>query len=165
MSRISKVLWALAMAGVAAIATAETVYKWVDSTGQIHYTDLPPRQGDAKILGVYQQESGDVQDDSSDNGNYSEEGGDDDNADASQSQATPRTPEPPPSKEAVAAAKEDTDKAQADQCKKAQDQYQKYINSRRLYRETADGKREYLTDDELTKARASAKQAVTDYCS
>jgi hypothetical protein len=63
------------MAGVAAFATADTVYKWVDSAGQIHYTDLPPRQGDAKILGVYQEESGDVEGEASDNGNYSEEGG------------------------------------------------------------------------------------------
>jgi len=76
MSRISKVVWALLMAGAAAFATADTVYKWVDSAGQIHYTDLPPRQGDAKILGVYQEESGDVEGDASNNGNYSEEGGD-----------------------------------------------------------------------------------------
>ena len=37
--------------------------------------------------------------------------------------------------------------------------------SRRLFRETPDGKREYLTDKELSDARARAKQAVDDYCS
>ena len=51
------------------------------------------------------------------------------------------------------------------QCKAAQDRYQRYIESRRLFRETADGKREYLTDQQLTEARARAKQAVDDYCS
>ena len=164
MSRISKVVFALAIAGVAAIATADTVYKWVDSSGQVHYTDLPPRQGDAKILGVYQQESGDVEEESSDNGNYSAEG-DDNGDDASQPQTAARTPEPPPSDEAMKSAEQDALKAKVEQCKAAQDRYQKYLDSRRLYRQTPDGKREYLTDKELTEARARAKQAVDDYCS
>ena len=55
MSRIARVLVAILMVGIGAVAAAETVYKWVDGAGQVHYTDLPPRQGDAKILGVYQQ--------------------------------------------------------------------------------------------------------------
>jgi len=161
MSRISKVMWALMMTGVAAIATAETVYKWVDSTGQVHYTDLPPRQGDAKILGVYQQEAGTVEDASGDDGNYSEEGGD---ASDAQPATQARTPEPPPSQNAIQAAENDAAKAKVEQCKAAQDRYQRYLDSRRLFRETPDGKREYLTDKELTDARARAKQAVDDYC-
>ncbi len=164
MSRISKVIWALLMAGVAAIATADTVYKWVDSSGQVHFTDLPPAQGDAKILGVYQQESGEVEDEGSDNGNYSEEGGND-SSNTAQSQAAARTPETPPSDEAIKAAEQDALKAKVEQCKEAQDRYQKYITSQRLYRQLPDGKREYLTDKELTEARARAKQTVTDYCS
>jgi hypothetical protein len=164
MSRISKVVWALVMTGVAAVATAETVYKWIDSTGQVHYTDLPPRQGDAKILGVYQQESGDVEDESSDDGNYSAEGGGDD-GDAAQPQTAAHTPEPPPSDEAMKSAEEDAAKAKAEQCKAAQERYHRYLDSRRLFREMPDGKREYLTDKELTEARARAKQAVDDYCS
>lgn len=157
-------MWALLMAGVAAVATAETVYKWLDSTGQVHYTDLPPRQGDAKILGVYQQESGDVEDEPADSGNYSEEGGDAGD-DAAQPQTAARTPEPPPSDEAMKSAEQDAAKAKAEQCKAAQERYQRYLDSRRLFRETPDGKREYLTDKELTEARARAKQAVDDYCS
>lgn len=156
------VIWALLMAGVAAIATAETVYKWLDSSGQIHYTDLPPRQGDAKILGVYQQEAGTVDEDSGDNGSYAQEGGDNSNDQAS---AGPRTPEPAPSPAAVKAAENDAAKAKVEQCKAAQDRYQRYLDSRRLFRETPDGKRQYLTDQELTDARARAKQAVDDYCS
>ena len=164
MSRISKVIWALLMAGVAAIATAETVYKWVDASGQVHFTDLPPSQGDAKVLGVYQQESGEVEDEGTDNGNYSDETGND-NSNAEQSQAAARTPDTPPSDEAIKAAERDALKAKVEQCKEAQDRYQKYITSQRLYRELPGGKREYLTDKELTEARARAKQTVTDYCS
>jgi Domain of unknown function (DUF4124) len=162
MSRISKVLWVLLLASVSAIAMADTVYKWLDGSGQVHYTDLPPRQGDAKILGVYQQEAGTVEEDDSDNGNYAQEGGDDSNA---QDSTQARTAEPPPSKAAIKAAENDAAKAKVEQCKKAQDTYQRYLNSRRLFREMPDGKRQYLTDQELTDARARAKQAVDDYCS
>jgi hypothetical protein len=164
MARKSRLLAALAMACVGAVAGAETVYKWVDGAGQVHYTDLPPRQGDAKILGVYQQESGNVEGDETDG--YDEDGGEsgDDAGSAPQASETPRTPEPPVSEEAMAAAEADALKAKVEQCKAAQDRYQRYIDSRRLFREKPDGTREYLTDKELTEARARAKQAVDDYC-
>jgi hypothetical protein len=161
MVRIPRFVWAILLAGVAASAAAETVYKWVDSAGQIHYTDLPPRQGDAKILGIYQQEAGVVEEGES--GDYSQEGYDSGNAPAPQSGA-PRTSEPPVSDEAMAASQADAAKAKVEQCKAAQDRYQRYLDSRRLFRETPDGKRVYLTDQELTEARARAKQAVDDYC-
>jgi hypothetical protein len=161
MSLISRVLAALLMAGIGAVAAAETVYKWVDGAGQVHYTDLPPRQGDAKILGMYQQESGDVDEEGGDD--YSEEGNDGGGSpDASND--SPRTPEPPVSDSAMAAAEADAAKAKVEQCKAAQDRYQRYLDSRRLFRETADGKREYLTDKELTEARGRAQQAVSDFC-
>lgn len=163
MVRFSGIVCALLLAGVAAMAGAETVYKWVDSSGQIHYTDLPPRQAGAKILGVYQQEAGTIEDgDPGDSGDYSEP---DDTGESPDTGAeSPRTPEPPVSQEAIAAVEADAAKARVEQCKAAQDRYQRYIDSRRLFRETPDGKRVYLTDQELTEARARAKQAVDDYC-
>jgi hypothetical protein len=167
MSRIARILAALVMAGIGAVAAAETVYKWVDGSGQVHYTDLPPRQADARILGVYQQESGDVDDEGYDD-DYAEEGGgggDDDGNDDGASPNAPSTPEPPVSDEAMQAAADDVAKAKVEQCKAAQDRYQRYIDSRRLFRETPDGKRVYLTDKELSEARGRAKQAVDDYCS
>ena len=165
MVRISRVFAALAMAGFAAVAAAETVYKWVDGAGQVHYTDLPPRQGDARILGVYQQESGSVDEEGAGD-DYTEDGDDSDSgSDPDASDETPGTSEPPVSDAAMAAAANDAAKAKVEQCKAAQDRYQRYIDSRRLFRETPDGKREYLTDKELTEARGRAKQAVDDYCS
>lgn len=161
MVRFSRVVCGLLLAGVAAVAGAETVYKWVDPAGQVHYTDLPPRQAGARILGVYQQEAGTVEGDESDD--YTDEG--DSGEPPAQDPESPRTPEPPVSEAAMAAAEADAAKAKVEQCKAAQDRYQRYIDSRRLFRETADGKRVYLTDQELTEARARAKQAVDDYCS
>lgn len=164
MSRIARVLVAILMVGIGAVAAAETVYKWVDGAGQVHYTDLPPRQGDAKILGVYQQESGSVEEEEGAGDDYTE-GGDDSGSAPDATTESPRTAEPQVSDEAMAAAEADTAKAKVEQCKEAQDRYKRYIDSRRLFRELPDGKREYLTDKELTEARANAKQAVIDYCS
>jgi hypothetical protein len=156
---LHKILMGVLMAGLAAIATAETVYKWVDSAGQIHYTDLPPKQADARILSVSHGPSAYAED--GDGEDFSDDGDDGDDTTAS---SGPTTPEPPVSRTAMAAAQDDAAKAKVEQCKQAQDRYQRYIESRRLFREE-NGQRVYLTDQELTEARARAKQAVDDYCS
>ncbi len=164
MSRIHKALLAFLMAGLTAVAAAETVYKWVDASGQLHYTDLPPNQAGARILGVVDrgvvdEESGEGFEDEGEG----DDGGDDGGTTASPS-GGPTTPEPSPSREAMQAARNDAEKAKVEQCKAAQDRYQRYIESRRLFREE-NGRRVYLSDQELTEARARAKQAVDDYCS
>jgi len=160
---IQRILLTLLMAGLTAVAGAETVYKWVDSSGQVHYTDLPPRQSDAKLLGVFDQAAGDMEDGAGDD--Y-DDSGEDQGEDPS---STPpsggvTTPEPPVPDDVMQAARDDAEKAKVVQCKSAQDRYQKYTESRRLFREQ-DGKRVYLTDQELTEARARAKQAVNEFCS
>jgi len=164
MSRIHKVVLAVLMAGLTAGAAAETVYKWVDGQGQIHYTDLPPRQSDARILGIVhnagvvdEEESGDDYDDGDGDGFDSGEGA------TTAPSGMPTTPEPPVSQAAMQSAANDAAKAKVEQCKAAQDRYQRYIESRRLFREEG-GKRVYLSDQELAEARARAKQAVDDYC-
>lgn len=165
MSRIQVIVAAFLMAGLTAVAAAETVYKWVDSAGQVHYTDLPPRQAGARILGVYQQEAGVVEEGESDGGDYDDEGNDAPSGGSMAQSNEPTTAEPPVSDEAMAAAEADVAKAKVEKCKAAQDRYQRYVESRRLFRETPDGKRQYLTDQELSEARARARQAVSDYCS
>jgi hypothetical protein len=164
MVRFTTVVCAVLMAGVAAVAGAETVYKWIDGSGQIHYTDLPPRQPDARVLGMYQKEAGTIDDEESgdDSGEGTDEGDSDSPSDDGSGSTLP--PEPPPSQEAIKAAAADTAAADAVKCKEAQERYTRYIDARRLFRETPDGKRVYLTDAELTAARARAKQDVTDLC-
>lgn len=168
MVRFSGVVCAVLLAGVTAMAGAETVYKWVDGSGQVHFTDLPPKQSDARVLSVYQQEAGTFDDEESgdDSGDDSGDGGDegDSGSPPEQASGSPTTPEPAVSEEVVAAAQADAEKAKVMQCKSAQDRYQRYTESRRLFREV-DGKRVYLTDAELSAARARAKQDVTDFCS
>jgi len=156
---LHKILIGLLMAGLTLVATAETVYKWVDGAGQIHYTDLPPKQADAKILSISHGPSNLGDEEDSGDAGYSDENGDD-----SAAPSGTTTPEPPVSQEALAAVRNDAARAKVEQCKQAQDRYQRYIDSRRLFREE-NGKRVYLSDQELTEARARAKQAVDEYCS
>ena len=72
--------------------------------------------------------------------------------------------EPPVDLEAMAAVQKDVSNAKVKQCKEAQERYQRYVESRRLFRETSGGKREYLTDQQLAEARVHAKQSVDEYC-
>lgn len=143
----------LMLAGLATVAAADTVYKWVDGGGQVHYTDLPPDQPGAKLLGVFERDmvlTGE------------EEGGAED-AGQDFYESSPPTEEEATA-DATAAVQRDLDAVRGEQCKQAQERYKTYIESRRLYRETADGKREYLTDAELSAARIQAKKDVDEFC-
>ena len=128
----------LMLVGLASVATADTVYKWVDRGGQVHYTDLPPDQPDAKLLGVFER---DMVMSAEEEGGAEESGPD-------FYESSPPTDEEATT-DAAAAVQRDLDAVRSGQCKQAQERYKTYIESRRLYRETPDGKREYLTDAEL----------------
>jgi hypothetical protein len=58
----------------------------------------------------------------------------------------------------------DVEASRAENCKKAREAYTISINSRRLYRELPGGKREFLTDAEITKQRLDAAQSRDAMC-
>jgi catalase len=148
---LQKFMVAMLMAGLTVIAAADTVYKWSDSRGQIHYTDLPPTQSDAKVLSVSHRESA-----SRDDEPAGDEGNDNSNGSESDGSTIDH--------KAMAAVEADVSSAKVKQCKEAKERYQRYVESRRLFRQTADGKREYLTDQQLNEARVKAKQAIDENC-
>lgn len=53
---------------------------------------------------------------------------------------------------------------QAEQCTKARERYDSYMNSQRLYEALPNGERRYLSDAELDAARASAKASMDVLC-
>jgi hypothetical protein len=153
---LKKTLLTLMLAAVATVATGETVYKWVDARGQVHYTDRPPTESGARILGVLESAVGfaneeDAQDDAMSPTNASFAAADESDSGAG-------------SAAAAAAVQRDVATVRADLCKQAQERYKQYIESQRLFRQTEDGQREYLSDAELTQTRIQAKQAVDEYC-
>ncbi len=62
------------------------------------------------------------------------------------------------------AVQKDVAAVRADQCKQAQDKYQKAVAARRVYRLNKAGEREYLSDAEMEQARVSARQEVDRTC-
>lgn len=162
---LQKLVLGLVVAGLTAVAAADTVYKWADSRGQIHYSDLPPTQAGARILGVFEEttESSSEGEDEGEQGGETEGGGNDGTPATTPAGEEPA--EPPAPNETVAAVQADVAKARSTQCKEAQDRYKLYVESRRLFRQTADGKRQYLSDQELAEARVRAKQSVDEFCS
>lgn len=62
------------------------------------------------------------------------------------------------------AANELTAKDKAERCTKARERYDNYMNSQQLYKPLPDGGRQYLTDEELTAARTSAKASMDELC-
>ena len=58
----------------------------------------------------------------------------------------------------------DLEASRVERCKQAREVYTKSINSQRLYRQTPDGKREYLSDAELSQQRLESAKAVEAIC-
>jgi hypothetical protein len=62
------------------------------------------------------------------------------------------------------AVQKDVAASRAEQCKQAQDTYQKTIAARRVYRLNKAGEREYLSDAEMEQARVNARLEVDRTC-
>jgi hypothetical protein len=144
------------------MAAAETVYKWVDGSraGPLHRPAAAP--GDAKVVASIKRSPASPK--TTDPATATTRGRRRQRrlqaADLQAAHAEPPVPEkrwplrrPTPQKRRFCSARRRRIAISAT------------WTPRRLFRETPDGKRVYLTDQELTEARARAKQAVNDYCS
>jgi hypothetical protein len=66
--------------------------------------------------------------------------------------------------EAARSVANDLAASRAEQCKKAQDVYEKSIIARRIYNEDKNGDRQYLSDTDADQARVNAKLAMDEVC-
>ena len=147
---------AIAVAGLlCGLATAQDarVYKWVDKEGMAHYTDRPQNPALVEDTGISFSRTDtaalqarlDRQDDRFD------------------SNAERRAEQAEADAEATA-ERQETRAQRAENCRSARETMETYETAHRLYRPGADGEREYLTDDEIDAARASARDAVQQWC-
>jgi hypothetical protein len=146
--------WMLCIAIVmwAGLANA-TVYKWLDVQGKIQYGDRPPDGVHAEVIAFYRNSS--------------------DRTAPRSSQPAPSTApraKVTPAAEQIAneqtkkSIQDDVEASRSKQCSEARDRYQKYITSRRLYKEGKNGEREYLTAQEIDAERLNAKRDVDSVC-
>jgi uncharacterized protein DUF4124 len=151
MSRTLLMFTAVAAAFAAGPAAAD-VYRFKDDHGNVLYTDKPATLP-AERLNIQSQKTDTVavqaraeqeaqRQQDADRANQQEAGQNKDQQQATQLSATQK----------------------AEQCAKARQRYDTYMNSQRLYQQTPDGQRKYLSDEELAAARASAKASMDVMC-
>ena len=149
MSRSIAVLLATSITvllGAAGIARADIVYQWTDAHGQVHYTDqwVPG----AKIIRT-ETSRGSATSASAMQGIHDESSAAS-GAIKNQQQAQ--------------AVQDDEAKARAARCTQDREEYQKLIDSRRIFTTDKSGERHYLSDAEADAARLKARQAMDADC-
>ncbi len=134
---------ALLLAGALSVAQAD-VYRWVDEHGEPHYSDqwVPGSQ----VIKTSKAHPGS------------------ETMSQPRFQAVNRTPESLADEANTRAVQQDVTKTRDAQCKAAKDRYMKAIESRRVYKESKNGEREYLSDADADAYRNVARKDVQDRC-
>lgn len=141
----------LAIAGVLlglASAAQADVWRWTDPNGTVHYSDSwVPGSTLVKTDSRSTYSSGPAASAPAPNA------------------SSPATPsDPADAQRDQRAVASDVQKAQADQCKKAREAYDKAIQSRRIYKTGAGGAREFLSDADADAYRVQLLNARKQYC-
>lgn len=148
----------IAACGLSAGLAAQTVYKTVDGSGNVAYTDRPPlyQERGEKPLDVMEVEiersdreliaANRAAQKENERVNAVVEGIRNDQA----------------AEDAAKAAREA--EARAANCKLSRERLTKYSQARRLYRENEAGERIYLTEQEIDSERANAVRAIDQWC-
>jgi hypothetical protein len=127
------------------------VYRWIDAQGRVQYSDRP-------IPGAERVSS-----------STKLPGGDATAAAAAAERDRLKAAATQLQSQGAATAKQETVQqdvaaARADQCKQAQERYDKSVRARRIFRTNEKGEREFLTDADADAARITAKNAVNEAC-
>jgi len=133
-------------------ALASDIYKWVDEEGNPHFGDVPAGE---------QAERLDIESRPTDPARIQamNEARAVDRAETVQAKAAAELERP-----SAAELQEEADE-RANKCAAYKIQLESYTNNRRLYKASADGEREYLSDDEIAATRELAAQRVDEFCS
>ncbi len=133
-------------------AAAGDIFKWTDEDGNVHFGDVPVNAESEKVA-IQSRPTNParvqamVQSRADAAAKAAEE----------QAAATPAGPSP---EELQAQAD-----ARVEKCSKYRAQLQRFVTSRRLYRQDESGERVYLDEDEMLAARERVENQVQDYCS
>ena len=136
---------------VAGAAYAGDIYKWTDEEGNVHFGDRPETETSERL--AIQSRPTDPARIQAQTQARAEA-----RAKAAEEKAAVAAEEPSP-EELQAQAKE-----RAQKCSTYKARMQKYVTSRRLYREDENGERVYLDEDEMLAAREKVESQIEEYC-
>jgi hypothetical protein len=148
MRKILSFTAALLIAG-SALAGGE-IWRWKDANGTWHYSDQP--QAGAELVRRAGRPAT--------------------AADSPSPAAMPKAPSPamtdsgssPVSNEVAAQVRQEAASAKTDQCKKADEAYQKAVQARRIYKTDESGNKVFMSDAEIDSARLQARSTRDVAC-
>ena len=156
MTRIKITNCALLLAGfglAALAASASEIYKWTDAEGNVHFGDRPSGAATEERVAINSKPT------DPDRVSAIVQARADARATRAEADAAARAAEPT-AEELRAAAAERKEK-----CNTYKERLQKFVTSRRLYRQDENGERVYLNEEETLAARARVQEQVLEYCS
>lgn len=142
-------LLALALT-VPAAGLASDIYKWVDEDGVVHFGDRPAEDTRVEAVQVASERT--------------------DPAEVRARVEARRSARAEPAGDPAAAQGlteeeiEAQERERAEKCTQFKERLQKFLTSRRLYREDENGERVYLDEEETLAARADVQEKVLEYC-
>ncbi|MEX2126578.1 MAG: DUF4124 domain-containing protein [Woeseia sp.] len=147
---------ALILAGLAVAVTgtvyAGEIYKWTDADGNVHFGDRPSGAASEERLAIGSSPT------DPDRVRAIVQARNDAGAARAEAQAATKAEEP--TAEELRAAELE----RAEKCSTYKERLQKFVTSRRLYREDENGERVYLDEEETLAARARVQEQVVEYC-
>ena len=158
-SRKLTVTVAAAFALLASSSFASEIYRYTDEDGNVHYGDRPTGAPTEERLAIASART-----DSDAARAYMEQRYALNQA-AEEPEAQSTIPEEVVEEEEMTRADraaEARDRAQ--KCQQYRDRLETFVSSRRLYRETDDGEREYLEEGEVQEARDRVQELINEYC-
>ena len=133
------------------VCTAGEIYKWTDEQGNVHYEDRPVGNGDLERVDIV----------SRDTDNTVVQARLDANREArAAAQEADAEAEPEKTREELRMEQ----LAREDKCQAYRDKLDTFLRAQRMYRETGDGEREYLDDEQKLEARAKVEEKIAEYC-
>jgi hypothetical protein len=135
----------------ASVAGAADVWRWVDASGEVHYSDrwVPG----SVLIKVEQSRAQPAAAAAARSAEQNRVAVSNDRVNAQQSQNA----------ESVAVRREVAE-ARTEQCKSAKERYEKSIQARRIFKTGKDGEREYLTDAQADEWRLQARVEMQQAC-
>lgn len=136
---------------------AGEIYKWTDADGTVHYGDRPADDIAAERLNIQSRPTDPTRIAALNQARIDARSQQREQAASAAGEAAKDTPSPAEQRQIA--------EERAQKCTTYKERLQSFLQSRRLYREDANGERIYLNEQETQAARQDVQSKVEEYCS